>query len=104
MGKWAQTEYSVLKEIKGYSLLDVHLLTGRKHQIRVHLAGKAHPVVGDAKYGRSNDRYPTLALHARSLSFTHPINGRRLTFATGMPEHFTRLVGPIELPPICERP
>lgn len=100
LGKWAQTEYTVLKEVKGYSLLHVHLLSGRKHQIRVHLADQGHPVVGDAKYGRSNDRYPTLALHARSLSFTHPVNGRRMTFATTVPEHFTRLIGVIELPSV----
>jgi len=55
--------------------------------------------VGDRKYGRANDSYNTLALHARSISFNHPVNGRRMTFATGIPEFFTRLVGTIETPP-----
>jgi tRNA pseudouridine32 synthase/23S rRNA pseudouridine746 synthase/23S rRNA pseudouridine1911/1915/1917 synthase len=95
-GKLSHTEYTVLKEAKGFSLLEIHLLTGRKHQIRVHLSEKGHPVVGDRKYGKGNDSYGTLALHARSISFTHPVNGRRLTFETGIPDFFTRLIGVIE--------
>jgi tRNA pseudouridine32 synthase/23S rRNA pseudouridine746 synthase/23S rRNA pseudouridine1911/1915/1917 synthase len=54
--------------------------------------------VGDRKYGRANDAHATLALHARSLSFTHPVNGRRLTFETAIPKHFTRLVGAVASP------
>jgi tRNA pseudouridine32 synthase/23S rRNA pseudouridine746 synthase/23S rRNA pseudouridine1911/1915/1917 synthase len=97
-GKLSQTEYTVLKESRGFSLLEIHLLTGRKHQIRVHLSEKGHPVVGDKKYGLRNDSYGALALHARSISFTHPVSGKRLTFETGIPDFFTRLVGSIELP------
>jgi len=93
LGRLSSTEYTVLKEVKGLSLLDIKLLSGRKHQIRVHLSEKGHPVVGDKKYGKASDGYGTLALHARSLSFTHPVSGERLTFATGIPEFFTRLVG-----------
>jgi RluA family pseudouridine synthase len=96
-GKLSHTEYTVLKEAKGFSLLEIHLLTGRKHQIRVHLSEKGHPVVGDRKYGKGNDPYGTLALHARSISFTHPVNGRRLFFETGIPDFFIRLVGKIDL-------
>jgi tRNA pseudouridine32 synthase/23S rRNA pseudouridine746 synthase/23S rRNA pseudouridine1911/1915/1917 synthase len=95
LGKLSHTEYTVLKEAKGFSLLEIHLLTGRKHQIRVHLSEQGHPVVGDKKYGKGNDAYSTLALHARSISFTHPVNGRRMFFETGIPEFFTRLVGSI---------
>lgn len=98
LGKLSHTEYTVLKETKGVSLLEIHLLTGRKHQIRVHLSEKGHPVVGDRKYGRGNDGHGTLALHARSISFTHPVSGKRLTFETGIPDFFTRLVGKIEAP------
>lgn len=97
-GKLSHTEYTVLKEARGFSLLEIHLLTGRKHQIRVHLSEKGHPVVGDRKYGKRNDPYNTLALHARSIAFTHPVSGKRLTFETGIPEFFTRLVGKIEVP------
>lgn len=98
LGKLSHTEYTVLKETKGFSLLEIHLLTGRKHQIRVHLSEKGHPVVGDRKYGKGNDAYATLALHARSVTFTHPVSGKRLTFETGIPDFFTRLVGKIEAP------
>ena len=98
-GKLSLTEYTVLKEARGLSLLEIHLLTGRKHQIRVHMSEKGHPVVGDKKYGKGNDAYGTLALHARSISFTHPVNGKRLTFTTGIPEFFTRLIGKVDASP-----
>ena len=92
-GKLSSTEYKVLQESrKGFSLVEVHLLTGRKHQIRVHFAELGHPVVGDKKYGNSAPVANRLALHARSLSFTHPFNGRLMTFDTGMPEDFVRLL------------
>jgi tRNA pseudouridine32 synthase/23S rRNA pseudouridine746 synthase/23S rRNA pseudouridine1911/1915/1917 synthase len=78
-------------------LLEIHLLTGRKHQIRVHLSEKGHPVVGDKKYGKGSDAYGTQALHARSISFTHPVSGKRLSFETGIPDFFTRLVGKIDV-------
>lgn len=95
-GKLSHTEYTTRKEAKGFSLLEIRLLTGRKHQIRVHLSEKGHPVVGDRKYGKANDPYGTLALHARSIAFTHPVSGRRLSFETGIPDFFTRLVGKID--------
>ena len=92
-GKLSSTEYNVLQESrKGFSLVEVHLLTGRKHQIRVHFAEKGHPVAGDKKYGNHEPVVSRLALHARSLSFTHPFNGLRMTFDTGMPEDFVRLL------------
>jgi tRNA pseudouridine32 synthase/23S rRNA pseudouridine746 synthase/23S rRNA pseudouridine1911/1915/1917 synthase len=94
-GKLSHTVYKVLKEAKGFSLLEIHLLTGRKHQIRVHLSEKGHPIVGDKRYGRAGDGYNCLALHARSLSCTHPINGKPLFFETPAPEFFTRLMGTI---------
>lgn len=95
-GKLAHTAYEVIKETAKFSLLKIDLLTGRKNQIRVHCADKGHPVVGDAKYGRSSTKYTRLALHAQSISFTHPFSGKRLTFETGVPEYFSTLVGPWE--------
>jgi len=92
-GKLSHTAYRVLKETKEFSLLEVNLLTGRKHQIRVHLAEIGHPVVGDEKYGERKKAYNRLALHAKSISFTHPVSGKRLTFDTGFPEYFNKLVG-----------
>jgi tRNA pseudouridine32 synthase/23S rRNA pseudouridine746 synthase/23S rRNA pseudouridine1911/1915/1917 synthase len=91
-GKLSHTKYKVLRETAGFSLVEIHLLTGRKHQIRVHFAEKGHPVAGDRKYGNRGPASRRLALHARSISFTHPFSGAQLTFDTGMPEDFVRLL------------
>ncbi len=91
-GKLSHTAYRVVQETRDLSLLEIHLLTGRKHQIRVHFAERGHPIVGDRKYG-PGDGAKRLALHARSLTFTHPFNGRPMSFDTGVPEDFGRLLG-----------
>jgi tRNA pseudouridine32 synthase/23S rRNA pseudouridine746 synthase/23S rRNA pseudouridine1911/1915/1917 synthase len=91
-GKLARTAYKVLKETERFSLLEIGLLTGRKNQIRVHLADKGHPVVGDRKYGKSKDAYKRLALHSKSISFKHPISGRQLTFEAEVPGYFKQLL------------
>jgi 23S rRNA pseudouridine1911/1915/1917 synthase len=95
-GRLAQTAYIVLKEMQKFSLLELTLLTGRKHQIRVHLAGIGHPVVGDKKYGHENDAWKYLALHAFSITFNHPFNGRELMFQSDPPGHFRSLLGGFE--------
>ncbi len=95
-GKLARTAYRVLRETKRYSLLEVTLLTGRKNQIRVHLAGIGCPIVGDTKYGKADDEQPRMALHARSLTFRHPFSGIQLAFTSRVPDFFERLVGRIE--------
>ncbi len=92
-GKLSRTAYKVLKQTKDFALLEVDLLTGRKNQIRVHLAGIGHPVVGDEKYGKGDRGHARLALHARSISFKHPCSGEPLTFETEVPEYFNQLVG-----------
>lgn len=92
-GKLAHTAYKVLKQTKHFSLLEVDLLTGRKHQIRVHLAAIGHPVVGDPRYGRERNSRSRLALHAKSISFAHPFTGAPLNFDTKAPPHFAALVG-----------
>lgn len=93
-GKLSHTAYHVLKETKDYSLLEVDLLTGRKHQIRVHLANIGHAVVGDERYGKERKRYQRLALHARSISFKHPFTGEQIAFETKTPPFFNTLIGP----------
>ena len=92
-GRLSHTAYDVLKETRAFSLLEVRLLTGRKHQIRVHLAEQGHPVVGDHRYGKRDEGHKRLALHARSLSFKHPFSGKRLTFEADVPAYFNELVG-----------
>ena len=91
-GKWSETLYQVVKETPHFSLLDITLLTGRKNQIRVHLAEAGHPVAGDAKYGIKRDRAPRMALHARTISFPHPHNGRRMVFEAPVPAAILGLV------------
>jgi tRNA pseudouridine32 synthase/23S rRNA pseudouridine746 synthase/23S rRNA pseudouridine1911/1915/1917 synthase len=92
-GKLSHTAYRVLKQTKGLALLEVDLLTGRKNQIRVHLAGIGHPIVGDRKYGRPKDSHARLALHAKTISFKHPFSGKQLTFSARVPGYFSKLVG-----------
>lgn len=92
-GRLARTAYRVLRNTPEYSLLEVDLLTGRKHQIRVHLAGIRHPVVGDEKYGGGKKTGSRLALHAQSIVFTHPGSGKRMAFETEFPEYFNKLLG-----------
>jgi tRNA pseudouridine32 synthase/23S rRNA pseudouridine746 synthase/23S rRNA pseudouridine1911/1915/1917 synthase len=86
----------VLRVTKRFSLLEVVLLTGRKNQIRVHLAGIGHSIVGDTKYGNEDESQPRMALHARSISFKHPFSGVQLTFESEVPVFFTTLVGRID--------
>lgn len=92
-GKLSTTGYTVLKQTKDFALLELDLLTGRKHQIRVHLAGIGHAVVGDRKYGIGERHHSRLALHARSISFKHPFTGQQLTFESKVPVYFNQLVG-----------
>ena len=100
IGKLAHTAYTVLKETKDFSLLEIDLLTGRKHQIRVHLAGIGHPVVGDPRYGSKRKPHSRLALHAQSISLAHPFSGALLFFEAKVPDYFTRLVGHWETPTV----
>ncbi len=95
-GKLAHTGYKVLKETKQFSLLEINLLTGRKNQIRVHMADIGHPVVGDRKYGKTKDGYKRLALHSKSISFKHPTSGEQMTFETKVPNYFNKLIDNIQ--------
>lgn len=92
-GKLAKTGYTVIREKKGFSLVDIHLLTGRKHQIRVHFAENNHAVVGDQKYGDELGSSKRLMLHSKSLTFNHPFSKKRMAFVSAMPDDFIRLIG-----------
>ena len=89
-GKFAVTHYNVLESSNGYSLVECELETGRKNQIRVHMADMGHPVVGDFKYGSEIDPMRRLGLHAYMLCFTHPVTGKHLRFETPVPVLFEK--------------
>ena len=89
-GKFAVTHYNVLEASNGYSLVECELETGRKNQIRVHMADMGHPVVGDFKYGSEIDPMRRLGLHAYMLCFIHPVTGKHLRFETPVPVLFEK--------------
>jgi 23S rRNA pseudouridine955/2504/2580 synthase len=97
-GMAARTRVKVLKRGSEYSLLQVRLLTGRTHQIRVHLAHAGHPVLGDDKYGDfalnrqlANQGVKRLMLHAGRLAFAHPLTGERLRLDSPLPADLAAL-------------
>ena len=77
-----------------YSLIELHLETGRTNQIRVHLASKGCPVVGDRKYGHGNESSPIdrLCLHAKVLAFIHPVTEKTIRFESPVPKEFNRVL------------
>ncbi|MCR5296753.1 MAG: RluA family pseudouridine synthase [Clostridiales bacterium] len=88
-GRPAVTEWKTLAEGKGCTLLDVHILTGRTHQIRVHMRSTGHPVCGDPLYGfEKGARVPCLMLHAAKLAFDHPRTGQKMAFQAPPPGDF----------------
>ena len=85
-GKPSTTDYTVRERFTDTSLLDCHLITGRTHQIRVHLAALGHPIIGDPGYGQRSHLIDRQALHARLLAFDHPSGGRRLRIEVEPPD------------------
>ncbi len=93
LGKKSVTHYKKILESPEFSLVKLHLETGRKHQIRVHMQDIGHPVIGDGKYGAAANPIRRLGLHAQVLAFTHPGTGKLWRFETPIPEKFLRLFG-----------
>lgn len=91
IGKLSTTQYKVISYKEPYSLLDVHISSGRKNQIRVQLGSRGHYVIGDDKYGEPSDPLKRLGLHAYQLTFTNPLSGKRYDFVTPMPNEFKKL-------------
>ena len=89
-GKPARTLVRKLAQRKGHSLLLVELMTGRKHQIRVHLAHAGHPIVGDTLYGGASHK-DGLMLHAWSEQVVHPATRQVLALQTPVPQRFRQL-------------
>ncbi len=89
----ARTEFAIARTSQRRTLLDVALDSGRKHQIRVHLAWLGHPVVGDARYGGGGGHgSERLGLHARLLTVRHPRSGAEITFEAEPPKAFWALM------------
>ena len=88
----AVTHYRVLRQTSSGALLELTTETGRRNQIRVHLADLGCPIVGDEKYGASTNPARRLALHASWLRFKHPVSGETLSFESPLPQRLARLL------------
>jgi 23S rRNA pseudouridine1911/1915/1917 synthase len=84
-GRQARTEYTVIKYLDNYTLLEVRPKTGRTHQIRVHLAAIGFPIVGDATYGAKSEYLSRQFLHAFKLKFKLPSTGEYREFESELP-------------------
>ena len=96
-GKLAITHYKVVQRLRGATLVQVHLETGRRNQIRVHFAELGHPVLGDVRYKKELAAHPgwrekRLALHARTLGFRHPVTGQPLRLVAETPPCFAHFI------------
>ena len=85
-GDYALTRYRTLAVSDGYALVEASPITGRTHQLRVHFAHIGHPIVGDDMYGHPHPEMPRQALHAHTLTFPHPADGRRIDACAPLPE------------------
>ncbi|MCL2881026.1 MAG: RluA family pseudouridine synthase [Treponema sp.] len=91
-GKPAITRWELIKARHGYSLLSLELETGRRNQIRAHLAALGHPVAGDRKYWAETDPIRRLCLHAEKIALYSPTDGRLLDFESPVPSDFSRIL------------
>lgn len=97
-GKEAETHFQVLHYFRDYTHVQCQLMTGRTHQIRVHLKYMNHPIVGDEMYTRRKQQFSHgQALFARELSFDHPQTGERLTFSVEQPTYFKNMLEKLTL-------
>ena len=91
--KLSKLRYRVVARGDRYSLLEVNLLTGRKHQIRAQLSAMGHPIKGDLKYGaRRSNPDGGISLHAARIEFTHPVGGKEICVEAPMPAEMRRFV------------
>ena len=86
-GKYSCLKYKVLNTKNNLSLVEINLITGRSHQIRVQFSSRNHPLVGDSKYG-NNPNNIDIALFAQSITFNHPTTKEPLTFALDIPNKY----------------
>lgn len=90
-GKTAITHYSVIRRSAKYTYLKLKLETGRKHQIRVHCQLAGHPVLGDSRYGSTENPIRRMCLHACTLGFTHPFTKKEFSITSPVPHVFKKL-------------
>ncbi len=99
--KMAVTEFKVLSRNRDLSLLEVHIITGRTHQIRSHMKYIGHPVLGDIDYGGStsinNIDFNRQMLHSYRITFTHPSKGKLTEFVADIPNDMKDLFKNINL-------
>ena len=90
----AVTHWRVLERFAAYTLVECRLETGRTHQIRVHMAYRGHPILGDMVYGHKKPELgqSSQCLHAKELRFVHPRTGKPVTVSCGLPDYFTALL------------
>ena len=97
-GENAITNYKVLKRLKGHTLLELNPITGRTHQIRVHLSTIGYPIVGDGVYSNGKNEFNVEGqmLHAESIEFVHPITGEKMKIEATLPEYFNNVLKLLE--------
>ncbi len=91
-GRPSRTEYRLIERFVDASLVEARLITGRTHQIRVHMTAIGHPIIGDATYGHRSDAIDRQALHAAVLGFRHPESEEALRFEAPPPPDFAALL------------
>ncbi len=108
-GKRAVSEYELIEQFNGFSLIEVKIITGRTHQIRLHMSSLDHPIVGDEKYGNRGWKnlpegelrnylrdFPRIALHSKTLGFVHPSSGERVEYESEIPGKLRELLRKIK--------
>ncbi len=107
-GRAAHTSYSVIERLNSASFVEARIHTGRTHQIRVHFEYLGYPVVGDMTYGLKQNKKlaeatgfkpPRILLHARELSFTHPVTEKQMNFEAPLPKDFREALKALRLSP-----
>jgi 23S rRNA pseudouridine1911/1915/1917 synthase len=88
----ASLRYRRLSQAAADAVVEINLLTGRKHQIRVQFANRGFPILGDAQYGSSRTFPKGIALHARRLAFEHPVKKERIELEAPLPHYWRRWV------------
>jgi 23S rRNA pseudouridine1911/1915/1917 synthase len=94
-GMDAVTKYQVVKKMSGYSILELLPITGRTNQIRIHLKSIGHPILGERKFAFGKDfkvKFRRAALHARELSFIHPVTGKHVNIKASIPEDIKKMM------------